>query len=48
VLLQRVRLGFELWRQINGFPPALAIDPETGAPLTSAPDGGITTPAEGT
>jgi adhesin transport system membrane fusion protein len=43
VLLQRVRLGFELWRQINGFPPALAIDPETGAPLTSAPQGGITT-----
>lgn len=47
VLLQRVRLGFELWRQINGFPPALAIDPETGAPLTSAPEGGITT-KEGT
>ena len=43
VLLQRVRLGFELWRQINGFPPALAIDPETGEPLTSAPTGGITT-----
>jgi adhesin transport system membrane fusion protein len=43
VLLQRVRLGFELWRQINGFPPALATDPETGAPLTSAPQGGITT-----
>jgi adhesin transport system membrane fusion protein len=43
VLLQRVRLGFELWRQINGFPPALANDPETGAPLTSAPQGGITT-----
>jgi adhesin transport system membrane fusion protein len=43
VLLQRVRLGFELWRQINGFPPALANDPETGAPLTSAPRGGITT-----
>jgi adhesin transport system membrane fusion protein len=48
VLLERVRLGFELWRQINGFPPALAIDPETGDPLTSAPEGGITTPPEGT
>lgn len=24
VLLRRVRLGFELWRQINGFPPAVA------------------------
>jgi adhesin transport system membrane fusion protein len=42
VLLQRVRLGFELWRQINGFPPSLATDPETGAPLTSAPAGGLT------
>jgi adhesin transport system membrane fusion protein len=42
VLLQRVRLGFELWRQINGFPPTLATDPDTGAPLTSAPQGGIT------
>jgi membrane fusion protein, adhesin transport system len=48
VLLERVRLGFELWRQINGFPPALATDPETGAPLTSAPQGGITPPPEGT
>lgn len=42
VLLERVRLGFELWRQINGFPPALATDPNTGEPLTSAPEGGIT------
>ena len=24
VLLNRVRLGFELWRQMNGFPPAVA------------------------
>lgn len=23
-LLQRVRLGYELWRQLNGFPPAIA------------------------
>ncbi|MFY0533234.1 HlyD family secretion protein [Nannocystis pusilla] len=29
VLLERVRLGFELWRQINGFPPALG--PSAGA-----------------
>lgn len=42
VLLERVRLGFELWRQINGFPPALANDPITGEPLTSAPPGGLT------
>ena len=27
VLLERVRLGFELWRQINGFPPALGRAP---------------------
>ncbi|WAS90551.1 HlyD family secretion protein [Nannocystis punicea] len=27
VLLERVRLGFELWRQINGFPPALGAAP---------------------
>lgn len=27
VLLERVRLGFELWRQINGFPPALSAPP---------------------
>jgi multidrug resistance efflux pump len=27
VLLDRVRLGYELWRQANGFPPTVAIDP---------------------
>ena len=27
VLLRRVRLGFELWRLINGFPPAVADSP---------------------
>ena len=27
VLLRRVRLGFELWRLINGFPPAVADNP---------------------
>ncbi|PCC74179.1 HlyD family secretion protein [Nannocystis exedens] len=30
VLLERVQLGFELWRQINGFPPALAASPDGG------------------
>jgi hypothetical protein len=30
VLLERVRLGFELWRQINGFPPALGAAPTGG------------------
>ncbi len=29
VLLERVRLGFELWRQINGFPPALGAAAES-------------------
>ncbi|PCC71161.1 HlyD family secretion protein [Nannocystis exedens] len=28
VLLERVRLGFEMWRQINGFPPALGAAPD--------------------
>lgn len=31
VLLERVRLGFELWRQINGFPPALGAPPDAQA-----------------
>ncbi|MFY0533770.1 HlyD family secretion protein [Nannocystis pusilla] len=29
VLLERVRLGFEVWRQINGFPPALGTPPDS-------------------
>jgi membrane fusion protein, adhesin transport system len=28
VLLEQVRLGFELWRQFNGFPPALDVSPD--------------------
>ncbi len=31
VLLERVRLGFELWRQINGFPPAVKPPTNTAA-----------------
>lgn len=31
VLLERVRLGFELWRTINGFPPALGAPPDSQA-----------------
>ena len=31
VLLQEVSLGYELWRQLNGFPPALEEAPEIGA-----------------
>lgn len=31
VLLERVRLGFEVWRQINGFPPALGAPPDAQA-----------------
>lgn len=30
ILLDRVRLGFELWRQWNGFPPAVRQPPSTG------------------
>jgi multidrug resistance efflux pump len=36
VLLQRVPLWFEIWRQLNGFPPALATDPLTGLPMGDA------------
>ncbi|MFT7618344.1 MAG: adhesin transport system membrane fusion protein [Planctomycetota bacterium] len=28
VLLEEVRLGYEIWRQLNGFPPALRKSPE--------------------
>lgn len=28
VLLGRVRLGYELWRQFNGFPPAIGVAPD--------------------
>lgn len=44
ILLNRVSLGYELWRQLNGFPPA--IDPpwgageSTGGPVRSGPRGG--------
>jgi hypothetical protein len=27
VMLSRVSLGYEIWRQLNGFPPVLAEDP---------------------
>lgn len=30
VQLGRVRLGYELWRQFNGFPPSLPKEPEAG------------------
>jgi hypothetical protein len=36
VLLQRVPLWFEIWRQLNGFPPALPTDPLTGLPMGDA------------
>ena len=29
VLLNRVSVGFELWRQLNGFPPVLDTPPST-------------------
>jgi pyruvate/2-oxoglutarate dehydrogenase complex dihydrolipoamide acyltransferase (E2) component len=31
VLLDRVKLGYELWRQWNGFPPATSAPPEEAA-----------------
>ena len=31
VQLGRVRLGYELWRQFNGFPPSLPKEPDGGA-----------------
>jgi hypothetical protein len=33
-MLDEVRLGFELWRRLNGFPPVVPPPPPTG------PDGG--------
>lgn len=32
VLLEQVKLGFELWRRFNGFPPMLDEEPRTGEP----------------
>lgn len=39
VLLNQVSLGFELWRQFNGFPPTIRPHPGTGPARTSAPSG---------
>lgn len=39
ILLDRVKLGFELWRQWNGFPPATKT-PATDAPTKPAPGKG--------
>jgi hypothetical protein len=34
VLLERVSLGWELWRQLNGFPPIREVqDSKSGQPL---------------
>lgn len=40
VLLNEVSLGFELWRQFNGFPPTITPHPGTGPARTSAPTRG--------
>lgn len=29
VLIERVKLGYELWRRFNGFPPVLTVPPQT-------------------
>ena len=43
-LLDRVSIGYELWRQANGFPPTIALD---ATPSPSATPGGMQTgPAE--
>lgn len=39
VLLRTVRLGFEIWRQINGFPPAVSRPPSTAPQRTSGYSG---------
>ena len=36
VLLQRVPLWYEIWRQLNGFPPALPADPTTTVPTAGS------------
>lgn len=36
-LLDRVRIGWELWRQFNGFPPSISNAPTTGPNASSAP-----------
>ncbi len=36
VLLNQVSLGFELWRQLNGFPPTVTPAPATGPSRSSA------------
>jgi pyruvate/2-oxoglutarate dehydrogenase complex dihydrolipoamide acyltransferase (E2) component len=35
-LLDRVRIGWELWRQFNGFPPAMSSPPSTTPQASSA------------
>lgn len=39
VLLDEVSLGYELWRQANGFPPTVAMQPGTGGRGEPAKDG---------
>lgn len=39
VLLDRVTLGYELWRQANGFPPTVAMKPSPEASATSTGSG---------
>jgi multidrug efflux pump subunit AcrA (membrane-fusion protein) len=41
VLLERVSIGYELWRRLNGFPPSLRRPPTTGDPDAAPPPAGI-------
>jgi adhesin transport system membrane fusion protein len=48
VLLDEVSLGFELWRQLNGFPPSVSappsmLDNSPPTPLGSSGNGGKAT-----
>ena len=36
VLLEEVKLGYELWRQLNNFPPQQTADPESSQTKTSS------------
>ncbi|MGF1464701.1 MAG: HlyD family secretion protein [Sandaracinaceae bacterium] len=45
VLLNRVSLGFELWRQLNGFPPVLDTPPSTD-PMSTVTSGSYGAPTK--
>jgi hypothetical protein len=40
VLLEQVKLGFELWRRFNGFPPSMRTPPKLGTADDAKKKGG--------